>query len=133
MNLEKLVSEYDAFKKQTSEKVKELRKNFPPLFSSLFEKHSWVESFSWRQCEPWRDGDETEFEVMADSEQISINDQNIWDDGVHGDKSKEAVYVEFAAALASIPIEIMKAMFGESNEVEVKKSGEIFVTEYSDG
>lgn len=133
MSLEKLVSEYGAFQKRTAELVKELRVNFPPIFAGLFEKHPWVESFSWRQCEPWRDGDETEFEVLADAEQISINDQNIWDDGVHGDKGKELVYKEFAAVLANIPIDIMKAMFGESNEVEVKKSGEIFVTEYSDG
>lgn len=133
MNLKKLVSEYEAYKKQAAELAKDLRKNFPPLFTALFEKHSWVETFSWRQCEPWRDGDETEFEVLADADQISINDQNIWDDGVHGDKSKEGAYAEFAAVLANIPIEIMKAMFGESNEVEVKKSGEIFVTEYSDG
>lgn len=133
MSLEKLLSEYETFKKRFAELSKDLRKNFPPLFVDLFAKHPWVESFSWRQCEPWRDGDETEFEVLADAEQISINDQNIWDDGVHGDTRKEAVYVEFASALANIPIEVMKAMFGESNEIEVKKSGEMNVSEYEDG
>jgi hypothetical protein len=133
MSLEKLVSEFVVFKKQTAELAKELRKNFPPLFVQLFKKHTWVESFSWRQCEPWRDGEETEFEVLCDAEQLIINDLNSYDDGVYGDEEKKKVYEEFADALEEVPTEVMKAMFGESNEVEVKKSGEIFVTEYSDG
>lgn len=133
MSLGKLVSEYGAFKKRTDEMVKELRVNFSPLFAGLFEKHSWVESFSWRQCEPWRDGEETEFEVMTDVDEIFINDLNTYDDGVYEDESKKAVYVEFAEAIKEVPTEIMKALFGESNEVEIKKSGEIFVTEYNDG
>lgn len=133
MSMEKLVSDFEVFKKQTSELAKELRKSFPPLLTRLFEKHLWVESVSWRQCEPWRDGEETEFEVLCDAEQIYINDLNSYDDRVYGDEEKKKVYAEFAEALDEIPAEIMKAMFGESNEVEVKKSGEIFVTEYSDG
>lgn len=133
MSLEKLVSEYGAFQKRQIETVKALRVNFAPLFNKLFDKHPWVESFSWRQCEPWRDGEETEFEVMCDAEQIYLNDENMWDNGACNDEEKRKVYVEFAELLAEIPIEIMKSLFGESNEVEVKKSGEIFVTEYSDG
>src|SRR4051812_28569790 len=116
MSLEKLVSEYGAFQKRTGELVKELRINFPPLFAKLFEKHPWVESFSWRQCEPWRDGEETEFEVMADADQIFINDLNAYDDGMYGDESKQNVFKEFAEALEDVPTEIMKALFGESNE-----------------
>lgn len=133
MSLEKLVSEYGAFQKRQIEAVKELRVHFPPLVAKLFDKHQWVESFSWRQCEPWRDGEETEFEVMADAEQIYLNDENMWDNGAYDDEVKRKVYVEFAETLSEIPIEVMKSLFGESNEVEVKKSGEIFVTEYNDG
>lgn len=133
MSLEKLVSEYGQFQKQMTEQVKELRKHFPPLFTGLFEKHPWVESFSWRQCEPWNDGDETEFEVLCGSDQIYINGLNTYDDGVYGIEEKQKVYREFADALEEVPTEVMKAIFGESNEVEVKKSGEIFVTEYTDG
>src|ERR1041385_2228740 len=96
MSLEKLVSEYGAFQKQMAEQVKVLRKHFPPLFTALFEKHSWVESFSWRQCEPWNDGDETEFEVMADAERIYINDENMWDNNAHKDESKRAAYEEIS-------------------------------------
>lgn len=133
MSLEKLVSEYGEFQKRQSEAVKELRVHFAPLFAKLFEKHAWVESFSWRQCEPWRDGEETEFEVMHDPEQIYLNDENMWDNGAYDDEEKRKVYTEFAEALEEIPVELMKALFGESNEVEIKKSGEIFVTEYNDG
>lgn len=133
MSLKKLVSEYHAFQKNTAELVKELRVNFSPIFTSLFAKHPWVESFCWRQCEPWNDGDETEFEIMGDSEQITLNDMNWYDDEVYNDEGKKDVFKEFSKALGEVPIEIMKALFGESNEVEVKKSGEIFVTEYNDG
>lgn len=133
MSLEKLVSEYDTFQKRTGEMVKDLRVNFPPLFTRLFEKHPWVESFSWRQCEPWRDGDETEFEVMHDPERIYLNDETMWDNGSYENMEKRAVYEEISEVLAGVPIDIMKALFGESNEVEIKKSGEIFVTEYEDG
>jgi hypothetical protein len=133
MSKEKLITEYNAFQKKVAEQVKELRQYFQPLFASLFEKHSWVESFSWRQCEPWRDGEETEFEVMCDWENIYINEENAWDNGAHDDEEKRAVYKEFSNALEELPADLMKALFGESNEVEVKKSGEIFVTEYSDG
>lgn len=133
MSLEKLVSEYGAFQKRQAEAVKALRVNFAPLFNKLFEKHQWVESFSWRQCEPWRDGEETEFEVMADKDQIFINDMDSYDDEVYGKEDKQKAYTDFAEAIDEIPTEIMKALFGESNEVEVKKSGEIFVTEYTDG
>lgn len=133
MSLEKLVSEYGAFQKRQSEMVKELRVHFPPLLTKLFEKYPQVQSFSWRQCEPWRDGDETEFEVMHDPEQVFINDETMWDNGAHDDSEKRAVYEKFAETLSEVPAEVMKALFGESNEVEVKKSGEIFVTEYNDG
>jgi hypothetical protein len=133
MSLEKLVSEYGAFQKRQSEAVKALRINFPPLFNKLFDKHSWVESFSWRQSEPWRDGEETEFEVMRDAEQIYLNNENMWDNGACDDEEKKKAYTDFAEALEEVPTELMKALFGESNEVEVKKSGEIFVTEYNDG
>src|SRR5690348_5819448 len=120
MSLEKLVNEYVAFQKRQAEMVKELRVHFPPLFTSLFEKYPQVESFSWRQCEPWRDGDETEFEVMRDPEQVFINDETMWDSGSHDDAEKRAVYVAFAGALEEIPVDVMKSLFGESNEVEVK-------------
>lgn len=133
MSLEKLVSEYGTFQKEVSEKVKELRQYFAPLFTGFFEKHEWVESFSWQQCEPWRDGEETEFEVLCDEERISINELNWYDDEVYEDDAKKEVYKELSTKLSVVPAEIMKALFGESNEVEVKKSGEIFVTEYSDG
>lgn len=133
MSLEKLVTEYGQFQKWQSEAVKALRVNFPPLFNKLFEKHTWVESFSWRQCEPWNDGEETEFEVLCDAENIYINDENMWDNDAHDDEEKRKVYEEFAEALEEIPTDLMKALFGESNEVEVKKTGEVFVTEYNDG
>lgn len=133
MNLEKLVSEYEVFKKRSAEQAKDLRKNFPPLFADLFAKHAWVEAFSWRQCEPWRDGEDTEFEVMADKDQIFLNEMDSYDDEVYGKEDKQKAYADFAEALDKIPTEIMKAMFGESNEVEVKKSGEMNVSEYEDG
>jgi hypothetical protein len=134
MSKEKLIAEYEAFQKKVAEQVKGLRQHFPPLFSKLFEKHSWVESFSWRQCEPWNDGEETEFEVMCDWDSIYINDENAWDNEAYKpDSEKHSVYKEFSAALEDLPTDLMKALFGESNEVEVKKSGEIFVTEYTDG
>lgn len=133
MSLEKLVSEYGTFQKQVGEKVKELRQHFPPLFAGLFEKHPWVENFSWRQCEPWNDGEETEFEVMCEVDQIYINELNMYDDGVNEDEQKKTVYAEFSEAIESIPTEIMKALFGESNEVEVKRTGEMLVSKYEDG
>lgn len=133
MSLEKLVAEYGAFQKRQSEAVKALRINFAPLFNKLFNKHPWVESFSWRQCEPWRDGEETEFEVMCDADEIYINEENSYDDGVYGVEEKQRAFADFSEAIGEVPTEIMKALFGESNEVEVKKSGEVFVTEYNDG
>lgn len=133
MSLENLVSEYGTFQKQVGEKVKELRQHFPPLFAGLFTKHPWVETFSWRQCEPWRDGEETEFEVMHDPERIYINDETMWDNGTYDVPEKRAVYEEVSEVLAGIPVDIMKALFGESNEVEVKRDGEMMVREYSDG
>lgn len=133
MSLEKLTSEYDAFQKRQTEAIKELRVHFPALLAPLFEKHPWVESVMWRQCEPWNDGEETEFEVLCDAERININDLEWYDDEVYNDEAKKDIFKEFSAALEDVPIEIMKALFGESNEVEVKKSGEIFVTEYDDG
>lgn len=132
MSLEKLVSEYGAFQKRQIEAVKALRINLPPLFNKLFEKYGWVDSFSWRQCEPWRDGEETEFEVMRDAEQIYLNNENMWDNGAYDDEGKRKVYEDFAESLGEIPIEILKALFGESNEVEVKRTGEISVTDYND-
>jgi hypothetical protein len=134
MSKKKLIAEYEAFQKKVAEQVKELRQHFPPLFAGLFEKHPWVESFSWRQCEPWRDGEETEFEVMCDWENIYLNDENAWDNEAYEpDNEKHSAYKEFSYALEELPTDLMKALFGESNEVEVKKSGEIFVTEYNDG
>jgi|SRR5688572_5470478 hypothetical protein len=133
MSLEILVSEYEAYKKKENEMSKGLRKNFHPLFVRLFEKHPWVESFSWRQCEPWRDGDETEFEVLCDAEQIRINDIDSYDDEVYGKEEKQKAYADFSEVLGDVPIEIMKVMFGDSNGVEVRKNGDVNVTEYEDG
>lgn len=133
MSLETLVGKYDTFQKEVGEKVKELRKSFPPLFAALFEKHAWVEDFSWRQCEPWRDGDETEFEVLCDPDEIYINDENSWDNDAHENVVKMAAYKEFSEAIKEVPTEVMKTLFGESNEVEIRRSGEMLVREYSDG
>lgn len=133
MSLKKLSDEYEVFKSKSAELAKGLRTHFPPILAKIFTKHPWVESLTWQQCEPWNDGDETEFEVLCDKDRISLNDMDSYDDEVYGKEDKQKAFADFADALKEIPTEIMKAMFGESNEVEVKKSGEIFVTEYNDG
>jgi hypothetical protein len=133
MSLEKLVSDFGTYQKQVAELSKDLRKNFGPLFTNLFEKYPWVEKFSWRQCEPWRDGEDTEFEVLCEPDQIYINDLNSYDDGMYGIEEKQNAYNDFGEAISEIPIEIMKAMFGDSNEVELSRNGDMAVSKYEDG
>lgn len=133
MDIENIQKQFAEFEEKRQALAKELQKQFPSFVKPFFDKHPWIECFSWRQCEPWRDGDETEFEVLHDADQLYINELNTYDEGVYGNEEKIAVYKELSNFLSGIPIETMKALFGESNEVEVKRSGEIFVTEYNDG
>jgi len=128
--IEQFKNELAAFEQKRKEMAKGLQTNFPTLLAPLFEKHTWVNSVQWKQYEPWNDGDETEFEVRVDSDQLTINEMEWYDDAVYNDESKKDVFKEFSELLSSIPDEIMKDVFGESNEVEVFRTGEIRVTEY---
>lgn len=130
--IEQFKKELAAFEEKRKEMAKGLQKNFSSLLSPLFEKYEWVESVSWRQYEPWNDGDETEFTVMVESDQLTINESGWYDDEVYNDEGKKDVFKEFSEVLASIPDEIMKAVFGDSNEVEVLRTGEIKVNNYED-
>jgi hypothetical protein len=130
--VERIKKEFAAFDEKRKALARELQEQFPQLLKPLFDKHAWVETVSWRQYEPWNDGDETEFEVMCDHDNITINDLNWYDDEVYNDEAKKDVFKEFSEVLKEIPEDLMKSLFGESNEVEVKRTGEISVTDYSD-
>lgn len=130
--IERIQKEFAAFDEKRKALAKELQADFPYLLKPLFDKHTWVEAICWHQCSPWNDGDETHFEVMCAHDRITINDHNWYDDEVYNDEGKKDAYKEFASVLESIPAELMKALFGDSNEVEVKRSGEIAVSNYSD-
>lgn len=133
MSLEKLVNEYEAFGNKKAELVKEMRVHFPPLLEKVFEMHPWVEEVTWRQCEPWNDGEETEFEVLAKPHYLYINDLNTYDDGVYGVEEKQRAFADFSEAIMEVPADVMKEMFGESNEVKIKRGGHLEVTDYKGG
>ena len=130
--IEKIQKEFAEFDDKRKALAKELQIQFPQLLKPLFDKHTWVETLLWHQCSPWNDGDETHFEVMCAHDRISINNLNWYDDGVYDNEDKKDAYKEFSAVLESIPDDLMKSLFGESNEVEVKRTGEIIVSDYSD-
>ena len=125
--VEKIKKEFAAFDEKRKALAKELQTQFPQLLKPLFDKHAWVETVGWRQYSPWNDGDETQFEVMCDYDRLSINDHDYYDD-----KSKKEVFEEFSEVLKDIPAELMESLFGKSNQVEVKRTGEITVSEYED-
>lgn len=130
--VERIQKEFAAFDEKRKALAKELQAEFPQLLKPLFDKYAWVETIGWRQCSPWNDGDETQFEVMCGSDQLSINDMNWYDGEVYNDEEKKDVFKEFASVLESLPEELLKTLFGESNEVEVKRTGEISVSDYND-
>lgn len=130
--IEQFKKELAAFEEKRKEMAKGLQSSFPTLLAPLFEKHAWVTSVQWRQYEPWNDGDETEFEVMVSNDQLTINEMDWYEYEIYNDEAKKDVFKEFSELLSSIPGEIMKDVFGGSNEVEVLRTGEINVTEYND-
>jgi len=133
MDIENIQKQFAEFEEKRKALAKELQKQFPDLVKPFFEKYSWIECFSWRQCELWRDGEETEFEVLCDADQLYINELNTYDDGVYKNEEKQAAYNELSNILSKVPIETMKSLFGDSNEVEVKRNGEMNVAKYEDG
>jgi hypothetical protein len=52
---------------------------------------------------------------------------------MYGIEEKQNAYNDFGEAISEIPIEIMKAMFGDSNEVELSRNGDMAVSKYEDG
>jgi hypothetical protein len=130
--IEQFKNELAAFEAKRKEMAKGLQEKFPSLIAPLFEKHKWVTSISWRQYSPWNDGDETSFEVRVGNDQLTINELDWYDDEGYNNEEKKDVFKEFSELLTSIPEEIMKYVFGDSNEVKVLNTGEIEVTTYED-
>lgn len=92
----------------------------------LFDEHPTLESFGWCQGEPWRDGDETSFEVPV-HDAISINHYDIND--IDEDDIDE--YEEIALALVEPVRTFMQAftedefllMFGNGSAVTISREG----------
>lgn len=127
--VEKIKAELAAFDEKRKTLAAELQKNFPELFKGFFAKHTWVESFKWRQYTPYfNDGDECTFGVCQGYDDIDINEVNYWDD--ENREERKPVYEELSDILTSVPEEFYKDLFGDHVEVIINRNGAVETEEY---
>lgn len=149
--LEDFKKELDKLVKIKEEFLEKLRKQFPNLLKTLFDKSDKIESIGWTQYTPWfNDGDACTFSVHTDclyingeyDEDIEELDwripyylkghkdyQNVFEDNPKADLEFYNQVEEFKEFLGSIPDDIYLDLFGDHVEVTVYKNGSIDVSE----
>lgn len=144
--IEKINAELQAFNAKKQELVETLRTEFPAILAPLFEKSKLIDSISWTQYTPYfNDGDECTFGVNKD--EPDVNGHQVYDDELNflneqiGSYQKRqpnpdynaeeaAIYEDFCSALASIPDDFYRDLFGDHVRVTVHRAGRIEVEEY---
>ncbi len=125
---ESKLKEYYALRKELQNLCKDA---FQETILSLFDKHTWVESFSWRQYSPyWNDGDECVFSVHSYNDEILLNGMDLYNYDEEPEEERgtlpenaETVYEEFASALQKFEDDDLQTMFGNHAEVTVTRNG----------
>jgi hypothetical protein len=106
----------------------------------LFDEHPGLKQFAWWQGEPWRDGEETEFEVPTRNH-IEVNNHHVDDYYVYDpdgceleDPSEEfeALVEAVRGFMAQFKIDDYLMMFGNGAAVSITRDG-IEVEEWQDG
>jgi hypothetical protein len=150
--LEKIKAELEAFEEKKKLFVEELRKEFPTMFSELFEKTDKITSFGWTQYTPYfNDGDTCEFSVNAsypyiNGENIEDHDWYDWrvnrqlkgdnrfDKDIANNKDLDVesckIVNEFISVIESIPEDFLKDLFGDHAMVTISNDGSVVVDEY---
>jgi hypothetical protein len=102
----------------------------------VFETFPQVEAFTWTQCPPWRDGEETSFEVDRDRFSVVIDDEEhyvslVWESG-SGNAVAVAAADLFGRALARFDDGQLERWFGSTSQVTVTREG-YTIKHYEDG
>lgn len=145
----KIQKELEAFNAKRMELVEELRKEFPQLFSSLFNQSKRIESVGWTQYTPYfNDGEECEFSVhLKDLDELLINGKRLWDFDDEGDfislrlgypsepnpnldQFEHDLLNDIHTVLNQITEDFYKDLFGDHCQVTIYKDGRIQVDEY---
>lgn len=149
--INKIKAELAAFDEKRNALATELRKEFPSLLASLFEKSKKIESIGWSQYTPYfNDGDECVFGVNNEDLYVNGDEQDDapWYDWrvkyylAKGEYQKEIesnpaldieeckILQEFKDVLSAIPDEFYRDLFGDHVRVTVNKDGTIETEEY---
>lgn len=151
--LEKIKKSIEEFDKKKSELLAELKNDFAPMLTPLFEKHPKIKSISWNQYTPYfNDGDECTFSTNFDYVKINGLDED--DDNsqldwrieyyLKGDEKYANILSEnpnidldiyhgaeeFKKLLSSIPDDFYKSLFGDHQEITINSDGSIDIEEY---
>lgn len=102
----------------------------------FFEENPKIASFQWGQFEPWRDGEETEFEVFREPDSVTVNGFTYEDleYGPHPEKAQELLplYQAVSEFLHQFDEKVLDDCFGHGAKITVDRLG-ITVDEYEDG
>jgi len=132
--LKKMNAEIEALKKQHLERSKGM---FSEVANKLFEKHTVLESFGWRQYTPYfNDGDECTF--SAHTSEPNMNGMDSYDDELYckvnsqnwkGEKYEQfdpalgAAYDDVKEFLANVDDSVLRDLFGDHVQITVTKDG----------
>lgn len=104
---------------------------------AFFEQNPDIASFGWKQFEPWRDGEETEFEVFKSEDEILINGFSV-EDMENASKSDSQIEkhkqlaVKASNFLDGLNDKMLETVFGHGAIITVSRKG-IEIEEYEDG
>lgn len=127
-NIKNKLAEFEQSKQAI---IKEIQREFPDMIEPIFNKATLITSIGWRQYSPWNDGEDTSFEINA--ELLVINGKPYYEDEYKDDYGADGSAIEdFRELLKALPVDILKDVFGESNEITIGKDGAVSIKPYDD-
>lgn len=124
--------EYKVRRKELEETMKtEAKAAFAELTKHLFEEDPILESFSWRQYTPYfNDGNTCEFGALTDSDSIEINGLDSYNDKNYKKPEEKARFKKVSSLLKTFEEDDLKSMFGDHQQITVKRDGSVEVEDY---
>lgn len=124
------IEQMEAAVKQTDSEIKQLQeklkaraiKLFQGAAKQFFNENPDVRSFSWRQYEPWNDGEETSFEVFRNADDLTVNGKFYYDVGA-SDEERDEQFEKVSHFLNKFSDELLEKSFGNGFAITVTPTG----------